>query len=93
MNNKHVQLGKYLKSARLKAGLSQHFVSKKLSLTSPQFVSNFERGLCSPPLKQLKKLVTLYKIPPQEIIELLIQEQTALLHSVLLFPSKKKKSS
>ena len=48
------KLGPFLKKARSKMGLSQRDVADKLGYTSPQFISNVERGLCSPPLKKLK---------------------------------------
>ena len=40
------EFGAYLKSKRTKAQLSQTEVSEALGYTSPQFISNFERGLC-----------------------------------------------
>lgn len=92
MKNKHKTLGQYLKEARINADLSQFFVADKLGYTSPQFISNFERGLCSPPLKQLKKLVKLYNLNPQELIELMINDQTEILNGVF-YQSKKNKVS
>ena len=40
-------LGDYLQSKRMKVGLSQGDVATKLGYSSPQFISNFERGLCA----------------------------------------------
>ena len=34
---------------------------------SPQFVSNFERGLCAPPLNKMKTLVQLYAMNSEEV--------------------------
>ena len=40
-----MNLGDYLKSKRENASLSQGDVAKKLKYTSPQFISNWERGI------------------------------------------------
>jgi len=42
------KLGKYLQQTRLNAGLSQAQVAKEANYTTPQFVSNIERGLIVP---------------------------------------------
>jgi len=72
----HQEMGKFLYEKRIKAGLSQKDVSDKLGYTSPQFISNYERGLCSPPLKKLKKIAELYKIKPKVIADLMIKYST-----------------
>mgnify|MGYP003393974157 CR=1 FL=1 len=76
-------LGNYLRVRREKAGYSQVQVSKVLGYGSSQFISNFERGLCAPPLIKLKKLVDLYKMPPKEVIGIIMKAQEAELRSVL----------
>jgi transcriptional regulator with XRE-family HTH domain len=60
-------LGEFLQAKRLKVGLSQGDVAQKLGYSSPQFVSNFERGLCAPPLEKLKVLVSLYSVNGEEV--------------------------
>ena len=52
-----------LKKARSEKGLSQAEVAKKLGYSSPQFISNWERGLASPPIPKLKKLCKIYDLP------------------------------
>lgn len=42
-------IGKFLRDARVSAGLTQRDVSAKMGYTSAQFVSNWERGVCAPP--------------------------------------------
>lgn len=69
------KLGSYLKQKRVNAKLSQREVSETLGYSSPQFISNMERGLCSPPMFVLKKMMKLYAIPAKEITEFLIQIQ------------------
>lgn len=47
------KLGKYLRSVRKAAGVSQADLASSLGLTSGQFISNIERGNCSPTLEAL----------------------------------------
>lgn len=56
------EFASYSKELREKAGLTQAQISKSLKLTTPQMVSNWERGLCYPPLALFKSLAQLYKI-------------------------------
>ena len=68
-------VGKLLKDARIVQGLSQRDVSLKLGYTSPQFISNIERGLCMPPLKQLKVMIELYELDSHEVAQLIANAQ------------------
>jgi transcriptional regulator with XRE-family HTH domain len=75
MINKEVimpKLAEYLKKSRENTGLSQTFVSSKLGYSSPQFVSNWERGLSHPPLKSLKKIAKLYKLRDKELFDIFV---------------------
>lgn len=71
---KNPNFAKYLKQKRELAGLSQKQVSDKLGYTTPQFISNWERGISTPPMKTVKKIAGLYSIPVDEIFNLLLQE-------------------
>ncbi|MCB0419992.1 MAG: helix-turn-helix domain-containing protein [Bdellovibrionales bacterium] len=73
--NKVNELGEFLRERRKAVGLSQGEVGKKLGYSSAQFVSNFERGNCTPPLKALKTLVRIYNIEPEELIELVMKDK------------------
>lgn len=44
--------GEILKSAREKSGMAQGELAKKMGYSSPQFISNWERNLCSLPAKK-----------------------------------------
>ncbi len=66
-------LAQYLKKCREKVGYSQTQVSSKLGYTSPQFISNWERGLSHPPVKSLSKIAKLYKIKGPELKEVFIK--------------------
>lgn len=48
-----------LKELREKSGLTQAELAKALGYTTPQFVSNWERGLCEPPPEKYPKLAKL----------------------------------
>lgn len=78
-------LGKYLRNCRERRKLSQSDVAKELNYSTPQFVSNWERGLSAPPSDTLRTLVGLYEIPKEEITEFLVKEQMNLLNSVFEF--------
>jgi len=69
------KLGKYLQKKRKLAKLSQGKVSKLLGYSSPQMISNIERGTCAPPMDALKKMAALYKISASEMTETLLQVQ------------------
>lgn len=86
-----IKLGEYLQQKRKDKGLSQGFVSKTLGYSSPQFISNIERGLCTPPFPALKQMADLYEIDPEEITAVLIRLQAEVLSKA--FPSTKSKSA
>jgi transcriptional regulator with XRE-family HTH domain len=67
IRQKHV--GRFLKTKREKAQLTQQDVSRQLDYTSPQFVSNWERGVSLPPMEVLPRLASLYAIGPKEMID------------------------
>ncbi len=66
------ELSNYLKKSRESVGLSQTFVSSKLGYSSPQFVSNWERGLSHPPVKSLKKIAKLYKLKDKDLFDVFV---------------------
>ncbi|MBY0316440.1 MAG: helix-turn-helix domain-containing protein [Bdellovibrionales bacterium] len=69
------KLGEYLRVKRVDAGLSQKQVADKLKYSTPQFVSNFERGLCAPPMKALRVLVRLYNLNASEFTNFVLELQ------------------
>ncbi|MES2963227.1 MAG: helix-turn-helix transcriptional regulator [Bdellovibrionota bacterium] len=86
-------LNDYLRQKRLDSGLSQLDVAKVLGYSSPQFVSNWERGLVSPPLETIAILIELYKIPSNEVINKILDETRGYLESHLSKSKKKKLSA
>lgn len=59
----------YLAKLRQNSGFSQKEISDALGYSSPQFVSNWERGLSTPPFKTMKKLAAIYNVEFEEIIK------------------------
>jgi len=64
----------FLKEKRVKAGLTQSDVAQKLGYSSPQFISNWERGLASPPVFVLRDLTKIYKVAADEMFNLLVND-------------------
>lgn len=64
----------FFKEKREKAGLSQLEVAEALGYSSAQFVSNWERDLCQPPLEKLGKLSQLLNLSRSEVIEYFVDE-------------------
>lgn len=66
-------LAKILREARIKKGLSQIDVSKKLGYDSSQFVSNWERSLAVPPVKSLKKIASIYGLETDKLYDMFLK--------------------
>jgi transcriptional regulator with XRE-family HTH domain len=77
------KLGTYLKDVRETAGMTQAEVSSKLGYTSPQFISNIERGISVAPLKTLARMVSLYKVGPETVVKIILESQRKLLREKL----------
>lgn len=73
MEDPKKKFAQYLKSSREKSGLTQKRVSDRLGYATPQFISNWERGVSTPPIEQLKILGKLYKKDATEIFELYLE--------------------
>jgi transcriptional regulator with XRE-family HTH domain len=71
---KHRTLSLFLKEARIKSGFSQKDVSDELGYSTAQFVSNWERGLSTPPGRTLRKLAKFYKVSAEDLYEVLLDE-------------------
>jgi transcriptional regulator with XRE-family HTH domain len=69
------ELSRLFRQERLKSGLTQDKVCRILGYSSPQFLSNFERGLCMMPLKKLKKLIEIYNMDNHEVAHLILRLQ------------------
>lgn len=63
-------VGKFLKTKRIEAKLSQTELAKKLGYRS-QFICNWENGKSNPPVRILTKAIKTLKISEREILEVL----------------------
>jgi transcriptional regulator with XRE-family HTH domain len=84
-------LGTLLKKSRVQAGLSQDDVAKKLGYGSYQFISNWERGISSPPCKILKKIQAIYGVPASKLYKVLLSDSIARVEQQLAAEFKKSK--
>ena len=74
MSAKPKTLALFLKTAREKAELSQRQVADELGYQSAQFISNWERGISSPPMKTLKQLGELYNVSAEDLYEIMVED-------------------
>lgn len=74
MTKKNLSQGLYLKEKRISAKMSQSEVAERLGYTSSQFISNWERGLCSPPMDVLQRLIKIYKVDPRRLVQLILED-------------------
>jgi transcriptional regulator with XRE-family HTH domain len=89
-----MDLGQYLKNARLKLKLSQLDVAKVLKLGSAQSISDWERNYgSSVPLKTLRKLCNVYRLDENEAFKHALDFQKGKLEQKMrkeFFKNKKK---
>lgn len=74
MRKNYEGLGQFLKKARVSRNLSQTKVAGKLGYKSAQFISNWERGVSTPPVKVLRVLADLYDLSESAVLEALMQD-------------------
>ena len=75
MKSQHSIVGRYLREQRVKSSLTQSQVAESLGYTSPQFISNIERGLCSAPAKHLRGFLKLYHIELDELVSVILKQE------------------
>jgi transcriptional regulator with XRE-family HTH domain len=63
------------KTLREKAGLTQRDVSDSLGYSTPQFISNVERGRCRFPVQKLIRIKKLYRLSNDQILDLFMAEE------------------
>ncbi len=85
-------LSQLLKEKREECGMSQLEVARQLGYSSPQFVSNWERGLVAPPIDTIAILIDLYKIQPNHVIQMIVEDTKEYL-DVHLSTQKKRKAT
>ncbi len=83
------KLSHLIKLNRKKVGLSQKEMSEKLGYTSSQFISNWERGVSSPPMDKLLEICNILEIPQNQIVDSIMFETEQALMSHLKGTKKK----
>ena len=66
--------GSFLKNARESKGITQQEISDKLGFSSPQFISNCERGVANLPPKHFKPVSKMIGIDTERLIKLYIKD-------------------
>lgn len=72
---------------------SQSELSAQLGYKNGQFISNVERGLCSVPLKMMKKIAEVLEISPDEIKTAILKDQEETLTNFFNTNTSKKLST
>jgi len=72
------EIGSLFKSKRKALGLTQLIVAKRLGYGSSQFISNFERAIALPPVKDLKKICRILKIDKRVMADLWLAHSEAI---------------
>lgn len=67
------EIGGQLKRGREARGLTQLELAHRLGYRSSQFVSNWERGLVAPPLKNIQKILDILLLSPRGFRSLYIE--------------------
>lgn len=65
-----MELCNYLLKAREMKGITQKELASKLGIASAQLISNWERGLCAPPIKKIETLSNILGLGFDETFDL-----------------------
>ena len=71
-DGKFKKIGEYFRTRREAKGLTQEEIARFLGYSSKQIVSNWERGVCSPPLNQVSALIRVLGLDESEVAEVFI---------------------
>lgn len=72
--NRFDNIARVAKRHRHQKDISQADLSRALGYKNGQFISNVERGLCSIPLKQLKKFCEITGATPAEVKDAMLAD-------------------
>lgn len=76
--------GSFLKNSRKKQDLSQGDLATALGYESPQYISDWERGASSIPMKKLVQVAQVLKISEEELFEKMLSLAKARLEEGML---------
>ena len=83
------KLGLFLKQKRLQRRLSQRDVSDFMGYSTPQFISNLERGRANLPMNQLKKFQQVLGVDSKELCEKYIEHLEEIFQKKVDFAKKR----
>lgn len=81
----------FFREAREKVGLTQMEVAIALGYSTAQFVSNWERGKSGVPVSVLGRLISLYKLDKNRIIDLVLAAESEYLIESFNIKNKRQK--
>lgn len=84
-------LSGFLKQARIEKSITQFDAAKALGHATPQYISNFERGLCEPSLDMAIKLCELYEVPKEKLFKVMMSIYEETLREKMFTKSRKSK--
>lgn len=68
-----MNIGTYLRNARIERGLTQAQAATKLGYGSPQYISNIERGACVVPKGLVRQMAKLYRMNKAELVRTVVR--------------------
>jgi len=68
-----MELCDYLVKAREQSDFTQKDLAKKLGMASAQLISNWERGICAPPIKKISTLCSVLGIQFEPTFDLVMK--------------------
>lgn len=81
-------LGNYLKEQRIAQSFTQAELAQKLKV-HVQFVSNWERGMCAPPLHCFHHLIEILELDREHVVEVMLSDTKKVIESKV-FKNKRK---
>ncbi len=87
------KVGQFFKEKRTERGLTQSELAKTLGFKSAQIVSNWERGLCAPPLQSIGEMVKVLDLDVEEVLDIITAQNREYLLKQMTPKSSKKKSA
>lgn len=73
-----IRYGAFLKRQREACKLTQKHVADELGFGTPQLISNWERGIAVPAMKEISKLARLYQVERDHLVEIMTAYHEAL---------------
>lgn len=87
MKNRLQTIGDLLAHARLTKNYTQGELAKLLGYSSPQYVSNWERGVCEPPLDKMHLIIKHLDLDPKLVFDQMMKDTARRLEQKLKLAS------